>query len=118
MLIKKPNDLASSEITTEEQFLNRRKFLAAAGIATGGLLASGRLLSAVAPAGRQDDKPNTFEEITTYNNYYEFGTGKEDPSANAKSFRTKPWTVKVDGLVKKPADYHFEDLVKPYKLED
>jgi sulfoxide reductase catalytic subunit YedY len=118
MLIKKPNDIASSEITTEAQYLDRRKFLAAAGIATVGIMGSGRLLSAVAPARRQDDKPNTYEEITNYNNYYEFGTDKEDPAANAKNFRTKPWTVKVDGLVKKPADYHFEDLVKPYRLED
>jgi methionine sulfoxide reductase catalytic subunit len=70
------------------------------------------------PAARQDDKPNTWEEITGYNNYYEFGTDKDDPAANSKNFRTKPWTVKVDGLVKKPADYQFEDLVKPYKLED
>jgi sulfoxide reductase catalytic subunit YedY len=118
MLIKKPNDIASSEITTEAQYLDRRKFLAAAGIATVGIMGSGRLLSAVAPARRQDDKPNTYEEITNYNNYYEFGTDKEDPAANAKNCRTKPWTVKVDGLVKKPADYHFEDLVKPYRLED
>jgi len=119
MLIKKPNDIASSEITSEEHYLDRRNFLAAAGIATVGVMGSGRWLSAVVPAGgRQDDKPNTYEEITNYNNYYEFGTDKEDPAANAKNFRTKPWTVKVDGLVKKPADYHFEDLIKPYKLED
>src|SRR5678815_503191 len=98
MLIKKPNDIASSEITTEAQYVDRRQFLAAAGLATGGLLASSRLLSAVVPAGRQEDKPNTYEEITNYNNYYEFGTDKEDPAANAKNFRTKPWTVKVDGL--------------------
>src|SRR4029079_13112836 len=115
MLIKKPTDIASSEITTEAQYLDRRKFLAAAGIATVGIMGTGRLLSAVAPARRQDDKPNTYEEITNYNNYYEIGTEKEAPAANAKNFRTKPWTVKVDGLVKKPAEYHFEDLVKPYK---
>lgn len=118
MLIKKPADVKSSEITPEELFVNRRKFLAAAGIATAGVLGSGRLMSALATSHRQDDKPNTFEEITHYNNYYEFGMDKEDPAANSQKFRTKPWTVKVDGLVKKPADYHFEDLVKPFKLED
>jgi len=119
MLIKKPGDIKSSEITSEDDFINRRKFLAAAGVATAGVLASGRMASAfMPPSGRQDGKPNTFEEITTYNNYYEFGTDKEDPSNNATKFRTRPWTVKVDGLVKKPADYQFEDLVKPYKLED
>jgi methionine sulfoxide reductase catalytic subunit len=118
MLIKKPDDIKPSEITPESSYLGRRKFLAVAGVTAAGVLGSGRILSAIAPAKRQDDKPNTWNEITTYNNYYEFGTGKEDPSQNATNFRTRPWTVKVDGLVKKPADYHFEDLVKPYKLED
>ena len=118
MLIKKPDDIKSSEITPENLYVNRRKFLAAAGVAAIGVVGSGRLVSALAPLQAQSDKPNSWDEITTYNNYYEFGTGKEDPAENAKNFRTKPWTVKVDGLVKKPADYHFEDLIKPHKLED
>src|SRR3954469_7580634 len=62
MLIKKPDGIRSSEITPEEQFVNRRKFLAAAGIATAGLMGSVRLVNAIAPAARQDDKPNTFDE--------------------------------------------------------
>jgi sulfoxide reductase catalytic subunit YedY len=118
MLIKKPGEIPSSEITAEDANINRRTFLAAAGIATAGIVGSRHLSPALPLVPRQDDKPNTWEEITGYNNYYEFGTDKDDPAANAKNFRTKPWTVKVDGLVKKPADYHFEDLVKPYKLED
>jgi len=118
MLIKKPDDIKSSEITPEDMYLNRRKFLTAAGVAAAGIVGSGRLVSALAPARQQEDKPNTWEEITGYNNYYEFGTDKEDPAQNATKFRTKPWTVKVDGLVKKPADYQFEDLIKPHKLED
>lgn len=118
MLIKKPGDIPSSEITSENLYLNRRKFLAVAGVATAGVVGSRRLLDAFPIARPQEERPNTWEEITGYNNYYEFGTDKEDPAANAKDFRTKPWTVKVDGLVKKPADYHFEDLVKPYKLQD
>ena len=118
MLIRRPDQIEPSEITTEADYLNRRQFVAAAGIATVGLVATARLVSAIAPARRQDDKPNSWDEITQYNNYYEFGTDKEDPYHNAQNFRTRPWTVKVDGLVKKPADYHFEDLVKPYKLED
>jgi sulfoxide reductase catalytic subunit YedY len=118
MLIRKPVDIKSSEITPENMALNRRKFIAAAGVATAGVLGTGKILSAFAAPHQQNDKPNTYEEITTYNNYYEFGTDKEDPSKNAKNFRTRPWTVKVDGLVKKPADYQFDDLVKPYKLED
>src|SRR4051812_17353653 len=83
MLIKKPDDIKSSEITSEDLYLNRRKFLAAAGIAAVGIVGSGRIVSAIAPAKRQGDKPNTWEEITGYNNYYEFGTGKEDPAENA-----------------------------------
>jgi len=118
MLIKKPDDIKSSEITTEDEYMNRRTFLAAAGVATAGVLASGKIASAFMPTVAQDDKPNTWEEITGYNNYYEFGTDKDDPAANATKFRTRPWTVKVDGLVKKPADYQFEDLVKPFKLQD
>jgi sulfoxide reductase catalytic subunit YedY len=118
MLIKKPGEIPSSEITSEDLYLNRRKFLAVAGIAAAGIVGSRRLLEALPVARPQEEKPNTWEEITGYNNYYEFGTDKDDPAANSKDFRTKPWTVKVDGLVKKPADYHFEDLVKPYKLED
>jgi sulfoxide reductase catalytic subunit YedY len=73
--------------------------------------ASGEVLS-------QDDKLNSLEEITSYNNYYEFGTDKEDPKANAGSFKPLPWSVRVEGLCKKPGDYHFEDLVKPHKVED
>src|SRR5215475_13229022 len=106
MLIKKSDDVRSSEITPEREYLNRREFLAAAGITAAGMLASGAVARAFAhSAMRQEDKPNTWEEITGYNNYYEFGTDKEDPAANAGKFRTRPWTVKVDGLVKKPGDY-------------
>lgn len=118
MLIKKPGNIPSSEITAEDAYLDRRKFLAVAGVAAAGIVGSRRLLTALPTVARRDDKPNSWEEITGYNNYYEFGTDKDDPAANSQNFRTKPWTVKVDGLVKKPADYHFEDLVKPYKLED
>ena len=119
MLIKKPDDIPSSEITPEIAYLNRREFLAAAGMTAAGVLASGAVGQAFArSAAPQEDKPNTWEEITGYNNYYEFGTDKEDPAANAGKFRTRPWTVKVDGLVKKPADYAFDDLIKPYKLQD
>ncbi|HVX39218.1 MAG TPA: protein-methionine-sulfoxide reductase catalytic subunit MsrP [Gemmatimonadaceae bacterium] len=121
MLIKKPEDVRSSEITPEREYLNRRKFLVAAGAAAIGVGGAGRLVAALSPAAARqqgDDKPNSWEDITNYNNYYEFGTDKDDPAANSKNFRTRPWTVRVDGLVKKPADYQFEDLVKPYKLQD
>jgi sulfoxide reductase catalytic subunit YedY len=69
-------------------------------------------------ASQQQDQPTPFEDVTTYNNFYEFGTGKEDPARNAKDFRTIPWTVKVDGLCNNKGDYGLEDFIKPSKLED
>jgi methionine sulfoxide reductase catalytic subunit len=130
MLIKRPDDIKSSEITAEKHYLNRRKFLAAAGAVgaaavgaawAGGVLSPG-LLRARGPGGgsngQEEDKLNSYDDITSYNNYYEFGTDKEDPKENAHTLHTRPWTVQVAGLVKKPATYQFEDLVKPYKLQD
>jgi sulfoxide reductase catalytic subunit YedY len=65
-----------------------------------------------------EDKPNSYEQITSYNNFYEFGTDKEDPKENSGGFHPQPWTVRVEGLCKKPGDFHFEDLVKPHKVVD
>ena len=65
-----------------------------------------------------DEKLNSFEDITSYNNFYEFGTGKNDPAQNAGRMKTSPWTVKIDGLCDKPASYQLEDLIKPIQLEE
>ena len=65
-----------------------------------------------------DEKLNTFEDITSYNNFYEFGTGKNDPQRYAGRLKTSPWKVKIDGLCAKPADYVLEDLIKPHQLEE
>ena len=65
-----------------------------------------------------DEKWNTFEEITSYNNFYEFGTGKDDPARYAGRLKTSPWKVKIDGLCAKPAEYLLEDLIKPFELEE
>jgi sulfoxide reductase catalytic subunit YedY len=118
----------SSEITPERHYLGRREFIAAAGALGVGAIA-GSVFPAVAsaqepqaigkPFGLQaNDKPTPWTDITTYNNFYEFGTDKSDPSENAGNFKTKPWTVRVDGLVSKPADYHLEDFLKPSTVED
>jgi sulfoxide reductase catalytic subunit YedY len=64
------------------------------------------------------EQPNSYEEVTGYNNFYEFGTDKEDPKANAGNFKPMPWTVRVEGLCNKPGNYGYEDLVKPHKIED
>lgn len=101
-----------SDVTPQSVFLNRRQIIAAAGAA---LLASPALAKSQYST---DDKPNTFEEISGYNNYYEFGTGKEDPAANAGSLTTTNWKVKVDGMVDKPGDYDLGDLISGLTVEE
>jgi sulfoxide reductase catalytic subunit YedY len=132
MLIRRNLEPPSSEITPEKHHLDRRAFIAAAGAIGAGAIAasSGFAMEAAAqqpqepqaigkPYGLQrDDKPTPWEDVTTYNNFYEFGTDKGDPSQNATNFRTRPWTVRVDGLVSKPADYQLEDFLKPSAVED
>jgi sulfoxide reductase catalytic subunit YedY len=134
MLIKRPSDITSSEITPEAVYLNRREFIrassgAAVGVALAGLGAAS--LASPAPAFAQqplgelkkspfstDEKLTPYDDVTTYNNFYEFGTDKSDPARYAGQLVTKPWTVKVDGLCDKPADYHLEDLLAGQALEE
>jgi sulfoxide reductase catalytic subunit YedY len=141
MLIKPSAQIPSSEITDEQVYLRRREFIRLAG---GAAIAaavpligcSGDPVSAQpGPAGpyaaaqtpltgykpravATDEKLNTFDEITSYNNFYEFGTGKSDPKRYAGRMKTNPWTVKIDGHCARPADYHVEDLIKPIALEE
>jgi sulfoxide reductase catalytic subunit YedY len=133
MLIKQSPDIRSSEITDEALYWNRREFMRVAGgalaAAAAGVVAPCSPL--VAPADAQTplpglkssplsttEKPNSFEDITTYNNFYEFGIDKSDPARRSGGFTTKPWTVAVEGLVAKPATYNLEDLIKPHQLEE
>ncbi len=129
MMIKiaKASDVPSSEVTPESVYIDRRKFLgdlagrSAAAAVAGGAASSALALAAPGSLRAQDeidDEPNTFEEITTYNNFYEFGTDKKSPSKNAHTLRVEPWSVRVDGLCDNPADYHLEDFVKPSAIED
>src|SRR6202045_4625644 len=138
MLIKRPSDIRSSEITDKKLYLNRREFLQTAGAAAAGaavLAGAGVELEAAgqpAPHGRKlenvrksplsvsaaDDKVNTWEQITTYNNYYEFGTDKDSPAYYAKRMKVAPWSVAVEGEVAKPAVWHLEDILKGQTLED
>jgi sulfoxide reductase catalytic subunit YedY len=113
MLIRRPPDLLAADITDESLFWNRRDFIAAAGLgaaAVGGLLPLRSLL----PRRSQDDKLTPWEDVTGYNNYYEFGTGKDDPARNAGALRTKPWKVEIAGEVKRPAVYDLDELLKPF----
>jgi sulfoxide reductase catalytic subunit YedY len=123
MIIRRPPDIPSSEITSERDYLGRREFVRAAGLAAAALVAPSALAACTrggeaSSAGEvdqnpADDKLNSYEQITSYNNYYEFGTDKEDPKRNAGAFKPLPWTVQVDGLCRKPGNYAFEDLLKP-----
>jgi len=135
MLIKPASDIRSSEITDKKLYLNRREFIRAtagtAVAAAAGTIGGEALLQAAPPAahGRKlenvkksplsvDEKANTWEQITTYNNYYEFGTDKDSPAALSRSFKTEPWTVAVEGECAKKATWNLEDILKGQTLED
>jgi sulfoxide reductase catalytic subunit YedY len=130
VLIKKPADLKPSEITSEKNYLNRRDFLRGGAIA-GGALLGGSAVGAVIPDARlgklanvkksrysTSEKANSFEDISTYNNFYEFGLGKEDPFQNAENFKTRPWTIEVSGHAEKTGSFDFDDFMKPFDLEE
>ncbi len=105
------NTLTRADVTPRAAFLNRRQVMA--GLAGVGLAGMAK------PAHAQSElEPNTWEEITSYNNYYEFGTGKDDPAANAGSLTTEPWSVKIDGLVDRPGDYDFKDIMAEMTVEE
>ena len=117
--------IPSSEVTPESLYYSRRSWLTLVGLAGVASLAPSATAGAQDrwPQGKRgsfdtDEKPNTLREITSYNNFYEFGTDKSDPADNSEDFRPKPWTVRVDGLVKKSEDYRLEDLLKPSVIED
>jgi sulfoxide reductase catalytic subunit YedY len=133
MLLRKSPDIRCSEITDKKLYLRRREFIQAAAVTAVGAAAAtlGVPQADAAPSWPRvkvpnfsktaygaGEKLNAYQDITTYNNYYEFGTEKEDPSNNAAPLKTKPWTIKVDGLVAKPAEYQLEDFIKPYALEE
>ncbi|MEO8480387.1 MAG: protein-methionine-sulfoxide reductase catalytic subunit MsrP [Gemmatimonadota bacterium] len=112
MLIRRPDDIPTREITPESAYLGRREWLATTGLAALALTPAPLLASARAASGSGDDDPTPYDKATTYNNYYEFGTGKEDPSQNAGRLKTSPWTVEVAGLAKRTGPMAMEDLLK------
>jgi methionine sulfoxide reductase catalytic subunit len=134
MLIKKPDDIRSSEITSKSTYLTRRKFLTGAA-ATGAAIAAGLYLrnhdghtgtveASTKLTGIQKsqysttEKPTSFKDITNYNNYYEFSTDKYEPNGMSANFRTRPWTVSIEGLVKKPKKLDIDTVMKMAPLEE
>jgi len=106
------NDLTAADVTPKSMVLNRRQIMAGAA----GLGAIG--FSATQAAAQDTLVPNSLEDITTYNNYYEFGTGKTDPAENAHKLVTSPWSIKVDGLVDNPGEYSVADLIDGLDIEE
>jgi len=142
MLIKQPSEIKSSEITPEPIYRQRRELVQAA-IALSLLPAAigrpqeprqaaaedsparqppfpdhGKLADVTPWPDNLDAEPTAFEDVTGYNNYYEFGTGKTDPSRNAHSLVTRPWTVTVDGEAEHTGTFDFDDLIRPHPLEE
>ena len=131
MLIRKPKDIKPSEITPESVFLNRRTLLRSAGFLGASTLLSQaqaadeeipakyKRLTGVRPSSLSTkDAPNTFDEITGYNNFYEFGTDKSDPAEKSGKFRPQPWKVKIDGEAGITGTFDYDSIVKPHTLEE
>ena len=112
MLIRRPDDIRSSDITPEGLYLNRRAFIGTAGALALGATVAPASLEALAAHGStaQKDEVTPEEDVTSYNNYYEFGTDKDEPKELARGFKPFPWTVSVEGLVKTPKPYAFDEL--------
>ncbi|SHM63752.1 sulfoxide reductase catalytic subunit YedY [Roseovarius litoreus] len=107
------NDLTDNDVTPEHVFLNRRQLLAgaAAGVALAGIGTGGQ-------ARAETLEPNSWDDITTYNNFYEFGTGKDDPVKYAGRLTTSPWSVTIDGLVDRPGAYPFQQIMEKMTIEE
>ena len=116
-------ELKYSDVTPRHVWLNRRQLLAQAGAAAMVGAIAGPALAAPIEHVRNTrystgEEPNSFDDITTYNNFYEFGTDKKDASKHAHNLTTDPWSITVDGLVNRPGEYSFDDLVSGMTMEE
>src|SRR6201998_4173376 len=134
MLIRKAPDLTFADVTPKSVYLDRRRFLQTVGVAGAALAAGHRLLEWVVPSQTAfaatkfsglakspfstTEKQNSYEDVTHYNNFYEFGTDKSDPAKNSKNFNTSNWTVSVEGEVAKPRKFTMDEILKLAPLEE
>ncbi len=126
MLIKRGGGFKESEITPYDVYLNRRAFMVgAAALALGPRVgeatpppAGQALKAAPNPVYRLGDSPTPFKDVTSYNNFYEFGVNKDDPARLAGTLKPRPWTVKVDGLCARPGTYDFDEILRMAPLEE
>jgi len=134
MLIRKAPDLTYADVTPKSLYLDRRRFLRSMGIAGAAALAGARFWELASPRisafaatkfnglikspFSTTEKQNTYDDVTHYNNFYEFGTDKSDPSKNAGKFQTSPWSVSVEGEVKTPRKLALDEIIKLAPLEE
>src|SRR5579859_2440921 len=134
MLIRRATDLTFADVTPKAVYLDRRKFLGGLGIATAAAMAGRGLLELVSPSrsaaadtklttiksplSSTDEKINTYNDVTHYNNFYEFGVDKDQPAKNAQRFVTSPWTVSVGGEVKNSRKFTMDEILKLAPLEE
>src|SRR5580704_2361919 len=134
MLIRKSNDIPSSEVTPKSAYLNRRAFMAGAATVGAAAIAGKHLARLISPdtsvhadtkltivkspLSLTDETPTSLQDITHYNNFYEFGVDKGDPAKNAWRLKTRPWTVSVEGLVKNKQKFDIDTLLKLHPLEE
>ncbi|WP_166417294.1 protein-methionine-sulfoxide reductase catalytic subunit MsrP [Cochlodiniinecator piscidefendens] len=113
-------DLTWADVTPKADFLNRRQLMKGAAAMGIGSIGGATMASANAPASiySTDEEPNTLEEISSYNNFYEFGTGKDEPAEHAYRLTTSPWTVEIDGLVDNPGMYDLNDILSQVTIEE
>lgn len=130
IIINNKSDILSSEITDQKIYEGRREFIKKVGLGGAALLAGSNMSLAQAKAESTKypnlpkspfsttEKLTSFSDISSYNNFYEFGTGKYDPAKRAKSFNPDPWSIAIEGEIEKPGVYNLEDFIKPYALEE
>ena len=134
MLLQKRTELTYADVTPKEMYFNRRKFLKAMGIAGAAAFAGKNLLDLASPSRNAyaalkfpnlvkspfstTEKETSFQDVTHYNNFYEFGVDKDQPAKNAQNFRTSPWTVSVEGEVKTKRKFSIDEILKLAPLEE